>query len=91
MTNSMWGGLAIVGGQVAAGVVGVPVVPDASEGEQDLARTVQRQGFWAKAYGCWGGANGSAPVRAANRVLAALSPATLSFSRSFRVVARKPA
>ena len=48
---------------MSAGVVGVPVVPDAS-----------------------------AAVRVASRVLAALSSATtLSFPRSFPVVAREPA
>jgi hypothetical protein len=63
MTDPMWGGSAVVGRELAAGVVGVPVVPDAS-----------------------------AAVRVASRVLAALSPATtLSFPRSFPVVARRPA
>jgi hypothetical protein len=57
----------------------------------DLARTLQRRGFQAKAHAYWGGAGGSSAVRMANRVLAAFSPLTMRFSRSFRVIARKPA
>jgi SAM-dependent methyltransferase len=54
-----------------------------------LARTLGRRGFKAKAYGYWGGANGSQPIRAGNRVLAALSPLTMPTAPSFRVVGRK--
>jgi ubiquinone/menaquinone biosynthesis C-methylase UbiE len=56
-----------------------------------LAHTVERYGFSARAHGYWGGADGSAWVRAANTGLAALSPVTLPFSRSFRVIGRKNA
>jgi SAM-dependent methyltransferase len=57
----------------------------------ELARSMQRRGFQAKAYGYWGGASGSSAVRLANQALAALSPLTMRFSRSFRVIARKRA
>ena len=56
----------------------------------ELVRSMRRRGFQARAYGYWGGANGSAPVRAVNAVLASLSSITIPLSRSFRVVARKP-
>jgi SAM-dependent methyltransferase len=56
-----------------------------------LVRTLQRRGFRATATGYWGGASGSRPIRAVNRVLASLSPVTMPFARSFRVIARKPA
>jgi SAM-dependent methyltransferase len=56
-----------------------------------LAQKLGHRGFRAKAYGYWGGANGSQPVRAANRILAALSPITIPTAPSFRVVGRKAA
>jgi ubiquinone/menaquinone biosynthesis C-methylase UbiE len=56
----------------------------------ELARTLRRRGFQAKAHAYWGGASGSSAVRIANRVLAAFSALTMRFSRSFRVIARKP-
>lgn len=55
-----------------------------------LARTLRRRGFEAKAYGYWGGASGDRLTRAVNRGLSALSPVTIPFSRSFRVIAHKP-
>jgi SAM-dependent methyltransferase len=55
-----------------------------------LARQLRHRGFQARAYGYWGGANGAAPVRAANRLLTTLSPMTMPTAPSFRVVARKP-
>lgn len=56
-----------------------------------LARKLRGLGFDAKAYGYWGGASGSAPLRVANQVLATLAPLTIPSARSFRVIARKPA
>ena len=56
-----------------------------------MVHRLERRGFSAKAYGYWGGANGSPVLRAANRVLTALSPLTMPTAPSFRVVARKAA
>jgi SAM-dependent methyltransferase len=56
-----------------------------------LARTLREHGFKARAYGYWGGANGSSSIRTANRVLAALSPITMPTAPSFRVVGQKAA
>jgi SAM-dependent methyltransferase len=54
-----------------------------------LAREIRSHGFDARIQGYWGGASGSAILRAANRVLAALSPATMPTARAFRIVAIK--
>jgi len=54
-----------------------------------LAREIRRYGFNVRVRGYWGGAGGSPMVRAANRVLAALSPLTMFTARSFRLVAVK--
>jgi len=54
-----------------------------------LARELERCGFQAKAYGYWGGASGRWYLRAANRLLSALSPITLPTAPAFRIVARR--
>jgi ubiquinone/menaquinone biosynthesis C-methylase UbiE len=54
-----------------------------------LVTQLESRGFQAKAYGYWGGANGSTSIRAANRFLAALSPLTMPTAPSFRIVGRK--
>jgi SAM-dependent methyltransferase len=57
----------------------------------DLRRQVERHGFSAKATGYWGGGSGKPALRAANRMLAALSRVTISTSRGFRIIAtRRP-
>lgn len=55
-----------------------------------LAHELKRYGFRVKAYGYWGGASGRWYLRAANRLLSALSPITLPTAPSFRIVARRP-
>lgn len=72
------------------------VAPDGQAMERlfsppDLARQLQRHGFRSRAYGYWGGANGHPLIRAVNRGLSALSPITIPFSRSFRVIGSRPA
>ncbi|HEY6398333.1 MAG TPA: class I SAM-dependent methyltransferase, partial [Solirubrobacteraceae bacterium] len=72
------------------------VAPDGTAMEElfhpgRLARQLRQRGFQARAYGYWGGANGSALIRSVNRALTALSPVTMPTAPSFRVVARKPA
>lgn len=54
-----------------------------------LAREIRSRGFRVKVRGYWGGASGRLLLRAANRVLASLSPATMFTARSFRIVAVK--
>jgi SAM-dependent methyltransferase len=72
----------------------VAVAPDGTAMERlfsptALARTLGRHGFSARAYGYWGGAGGASAIRTANRVLSSLSPVTIPFAPSFRVVARR--
>jgi hypothetical protein len=54
-----------------------------------LAQLLRDRGFRARAYGYWGGASGASPIRAANRLLTALSPLTMPTAPSFRVIASK--
>jgi SAM-dependent methyltransferase len=54
-----------------------------------LAREIRSSGFEARAQGYWGGASGRPILRAANRVLAAMSRVTMPTAPSFRVVAVK--
>jgi ubiquinone/menaquinone biosynthesis C-methylase UbiE len=54
-----------------------------------LTREIQSYGFEARAQGYWGGASGRPMLRAANRVLAALSPVTMPTAPSFRILAVK--
>jgi SAM-dependent methyltransferase len=54
-----------------------------------LARELRSLGFSVKVHGYWGGASGRPILRAANRVLARLSPLTIVTARSFRIVAVK--
>jgi SAM-dependent methyltransferase len=55
----------------------------------ELRRQVERHGFSARATGYWGGGSGKPALRAANRVLAALSRVTISTSRGFRIIATR--
>jgi SAM-dependent methyltransferase len=55
----------------------------------ELRRQVERHGFSAKATGYWGGGSGNPALRAANRVLAALSRVTIPTSRGFRIIATR--
>jgi SAM-dependent methyltransferase len=55
----------------------------------ELRRQVERHGFSAKATGYWGGGSGKPALRAANRVLAALSRVTIPTSRGFRIIATR--
>jgi len=53
-----------------------------------LARQIERFGFRARHYACLGGAIGNNPlVRLANAIWMALTPLTLRWARSFRIVA----
>jgi SAM-dependent methyltransferase len=54
-----------------------------------LAREIRSHGFTARLQGYWGGASGRPIVRAANRVLAAMSPVAMPTAPSFRIVAVK--
>jgi 2-polyprenyl-3-methyl-5-hydroxy-6-metoxy-1,4-benzoquinol methylase len=73
----------------------VPVEPYSAQVNErmfdpfDLRRRVQRHGFSAKAMGYWGGGSGNPALRAANRVLAALSRITIRTSRGFRIIAKR--
>ncbi|MCX7924413.1 MAG: class I SAM-dependent methyltransferase [Fimbriimonadales bacterium] len=53
----------------------------------ELARHIERFGFRARAYAYFGGAGGNPLVRAANAVLMRLTPLTLRWAKSFRVIA----
>jgi len=55
----------------------------------ELARDLERFGFRARAYSYFGGAGGNPVVRAANRVLQLLTPISLRWAPSFRIVAYK--
>jgi SAM-dependent methyltransferase len=52
-----------------------------------LARQIESYGFRARAYAYFGGAKGNPLVRLANRVLMALTPLSIRWANSFRVVA----
>lgn len=52
-----------------------------------LARQIESYGFRARAYAYFGGAKGSPLVRTANAVLMALTPLSIRWANSFRVVA----
>ncbi len=70
------------------------IAPDGAAMERlfsphELARRMSRSGFRARAYGYWGGAGGAPWIRAANRVLSALSLLTMPVAPSFRIVAQK--
>jgi ubiquinone/menaquinone biosynthesis C-methylase UbiE len=52
-----------------------------------LAREIRSHGFEVRLQGYWGGASGRPIVRAANRVLAAISPLAMPTAPSFRIVA----
>jgi SAM-dependent methyltransferase len=54
-----------------------------------LAEHLEHLGFRVKVRGYWGGANGRVAVRAANRILAAVSPISIVTARQFRVAAWK--
>jgi len=54
-----------------------------------LANELARYGFRARAYAYFGGAGGNPVVRAANRVLQWLTPLSLRWAPSFRLVAYK--
>jgi SAM-dependent methyltransferase len=54
-----------------------------------LAREIRSHGFETRLRGYWGGAGGRPTVRAANRLLAAMSPVTMPTAPSFRIVAIK--
>jgi len=54
-----------------------------------LARTLGRHGFSARAYGLLGRRGGASSLRTANRVLSSMSPVTIPFAPSFRVIARR--
>lgn len=54
-----------------------------------FARQIDGYGFRARAYGYWGGAGGSSYVRAANRMLKALSRLTMPSALAFRIVAQR--
>ena len=56
---------------------------------RELAHTVASRGFEAKAYAYFGGASGNPALRAANRVLSAMSVVTMPGAFSFRVIANK--
>ncbi len=56
-----------------------------------LAREIRSHGFDVTVRGYWGGASGSATLRMANRVLAALFRLTMVTAQSFRIVAVKRA
>jgi ubiquinone/menaquinone biosynthesis C-methylase UbiE len=55
----------------------------------DLAQTLERRGYAAKAYGYWGGAGGRPALRTVNRGLTRFSRVTVFTAPSFRVIARK--
>jgi SAM-dependent methyltransferase len=73
----------------------VPVEPYSAQVNErmfdpfELRRQVERHGFSAKAIGYWGGGSGNPALRAANRVLAALSRVTIPTSRGFRIIATR--
>jgi len=52
-----------------------------------LARQTESYGFRARAYAYFGGAKGNPLVRAANAVLMALTPLSIRWANSFRIVA----
>jgi 2-polyprenyl-3-methyl-5-hydroxy-6-metoxy-1,4-benzoquinol methylase len=52
-----------------------------------LAQQIESYGFRARAYAYFGGAKGNPLVRLANRVLMAMTPLTIRWANSFRVVA----
>ncbi len=54
---------------------------------RDLARQIERHGFTSRYYAYLGGAGGNPLVRALNRVVTALSPVSILFTRGFRIVA----
>jgi SAM-dependent methyltransferase len=73
----------------------VPVHPEGQVIERifdpyRLASQFAAAGFETKVRGYWGGAGGNAGLRAANRVLGALSRLTIYFAPGFRLVAIKP-
>ncbi len=53
----------------------------------ELARQIEGYGFRARAYAYFGGARGNPLVRLANRALMALTPLTIRWANSFRVIA----
>jgi len=53
----------------------------------ELARHIERFGFRARAYAYFGGAGGNPAVRLANALLMRLTPLSLRWAKSFRVVA----
>jgi len=54
-----------------------------------LGREIAEKGFGVKVQGYWGGASGRRGLRAANTLLAALSPLTIATARAFRIAANK--
>lgn len=52
-----------------------------------LARHIEQFGFRARAYAYFGGAGGNPVVRLANAVLMRLTPLTLRWAKSFRIIA----
>jgi SAM-dependent methyltransferase len=56
-----------------------------------LAREIAAHGFRSRVAGYWGGASGGSHVRAANRVLQALSPLTIRTAPAFWIAARRVA
>jgi SAM-dependent methyltransferase len=64
-------------------------VPERMLDPFELRRRLQRSGFRARAVGHWRGARANPALRAANRVLAALSPLTISTATAFRVVGER--
>jgi hypothetical protein len=55
----------------------------------ELGRRIERHGFRVKVRGYWGGASGRRSLRAANAMLAALTPITMRTARAFRIAAYK--
>ena len=54
-----------------------------------LAREIRSHGFSVRLKGYWGGASGRPIVRAANQMLAAITPIAMPTAPSFRIVATK--
>jgi SAM-dependent methyltransferase len=72
----------------------LPVAPEGYVNERlfrphALARVLSRHGLEARAYGYWGGANGSRILRGVNGALTRVSPGVMWSARAFRVVGVK--
>jgi SAM-dependent methyltransferase len=72
----------------------LPIAPEGIAVERmvdpyELARLLGRHGFQARAHGYWGGAGGSLPVRAANRLLALGGRLSIRTAPAFRVIATR--